>query len=105
MDVILCCLRLQGYYIRQRSWANVMYSPLFVCLLLCKIVDFCKVYWSPRFVTLQNRRFLQSILVTAVCLSAAFVRLFAMYRPHYWSDRSDFVPADVFWSHDDGKMF
>ena len=39
-------------YIRQRSWANVMYSPLFVC-----------------FVTLQNRRFLQSILVTTVCLS------------------------------------
>ena len=38
-------------------------------LLLCKIVDFCKVYWSPRFVTLQNRRFLQSILVTTVCLS------------------------------------
>ena len=73
------------YYIRQRSWANVMYSPLFV--------------------TLQNRRFLQSILVTAVCLSPAFVRLFAMYRPQYWSDRSDFVPADVFWSHDDGKMF
>ena len=41
-----------------------------VCLLLCKIVDFCKVYWSPRFVTLQNRRFLQSILVTAVCYLA-----------------------------------
>ena len=45
------------YYIRQRSWANVMYSPLFV--------------------TLQNRRFLQSILVTAVCLSVClFVCLF-----------------------------
>ena len=25
-----------GYhYIRQRSWANVMYSPLFVCLSVC----------------------------------------------------------------------
>ena len=23
------------YYIRQRSWANVMYSPLFVCLSVC----------------------------------------------------------------------
>ena len=22
-------------YIRQRSWANVMYSPLFVCLSVC----------------------------------------------------------------------
>ena len=56
-------------------------------LLLCKIVDFCKVYWSPRFVGLSP-----------------FVRQFAMYRPQYWSDRSDFVPADVFWSQDDGKI-
>ena len=23
------------FYIRQRSWANVMYSPLFVCLSVC----------------------------------------------------------------------
>ena len=26
---------LNTYYIRQRSWANVMYSPLFVCLSVC----------------------------------------------------------------------
>ena len=25
-------------YIRQRSWANVMYSPLFVCLSVCLFV-------------------------------------------------------------------
>ena len=25
-------------YIRQRSWANVMYSPLFVCLCVCLFV-------------------------------------------------------------------
>ena len=24
-----------GYYIRQRSWSNVMCSPLFVCLCVC----------------------------------------------------------------------
>ena len=95
---------------------------VFVCLLLCKIVDFCKVYWSPRFITLQNRRFLQSILgtavcyfakssifqnmlVTAVCLSVSKFCLRTMYRPQYWSDRSDFVPADVFWSKDHGKCF
>ena len=99
---------------------------LFVCLLLCKIVDFCKVYWSPRsvclFVTLQNRRFLQSILVTAVCLSVClcvclsvclcvclsvclFVRLFAMYRPHHWTDLPDFLTCDVFWFKYDPDLF
>ena len=32
-----------------------------VSLLLCKIVDFCKVYWSPRFVCLS--------VCVSVCLS------------------------------------
>ena len=53
-------------------------------------------------ITLQNRRFLQSILVTAVCLS---VRHFAMYRPQYWSDRPDFLTADAFWSENHLKHF
>ena len=43
-------------YIRQRSWANVMYSSPFVCLSVCL------------FVTFRNLRFSESILVTAVCL-------------------------------------
>ena len=53
---------------------------VFVCLLLCEISDFRKVYWSPRFVCLY------------VCL---FVRPFAMYRPHRWSDCPDCVTVDV----------
>ena len=32
-----CCHRYR-YYIRQRSWANVMYSSLFVCLSVCLFV-------------------------------------------------------------------
>ena len=46
----ICCVECDNKtsYIRQRSWANVMYSPLFV--------------------TLRNLRFSQSMLVTAVCM-------------------------------------
>ena len=40
------------------DFCKVYWSPrsvcLFVCLLLCKIVDFCKVYWSPQFVCLLH---------------------------------------------------
>ena len=105
-------------YIRQRIWTNVMYSPLFVRLLLCEISDFRKVYWSPRsvclcvclFVTLRNLRFSQSILVTAVCLFVSlFVCLsvcrFAMYRPHRWSDHPEILIDDVFWTKDHGQFF
>ena len=85
---------LSHYYIRQRSWANVMYS-------------------SP-FVTLQNRRFLQSILVTAVCLSVClfvclsvclFVRLFARDRSNHRSNLSEKFTADIFSSKDAGNYF
>ena len=55
------------------------------------------------FVTLQNLRFFKSMLVGEFFLSAFCLR--TMYRPQYWSDRSDFVPADVFWSKDHGKYF
>ena len=87
---------------------------LFVCLLLFEIFDFRKVYWSPRFVTLQNRRFLQSILVTAVCLSVCLsvclfvclsVRQFAIYRPYHWIDRPDFFTYDVLWFKYDTNFF
>ena len=63
------------------------------------------MYSSP-FVTLQNRRFLQSILVTAVCLSVCLsVRQFAIYRPYHWTDRPDFLTYDVFWFKDDPFFF
>ena len=99
------------YYIRQRSWANVMYSPLFVCLLLCKIVDFCKVYWSPRFVTFRNLRFSESILVTAVCLfvclsvclsvcpSSKALQAAPLVRSSW------FFAEDVFWTRDNAELF
>ena len=42
----------------------------------------------------------------SVCLFARLsVCLFAMYRPHRWSDRPDFLTADVFWSKDDPYTF
>ena len=33
--------------------SSFMIPQVSVCLLLCKIVDFCKVYWSPRSVCLS----------------------------------------------------
>ena len=33
-------------YIRQRSWANVMYSPLFVCLSVCLLAGLLKKLWT-----------------------------------------------------------
>ena len=42
-----------SYYIRQRSWANVMYSSLFVCLSVCllagllkKLLTDLKILWE-----------------------------------------------------------
>ena len=46
-----------------------------ITLLLFKILDFRKVYWSPRFV-------------------CKFVRLRRIYRAHRWSDRHDIMGAD-----------
>ena len=51
---------------------------------------FRKVYWSPRFVCLS------------VCL---FFCLQTMYRPQYWSNRPDFLTADVFSSQDIAESF
>ena len=35
-----------SYYIRQRSWANVMYSSLFVCLSVCLFVCLSVCYFA-----------------------------------------------------------
>ena len=34
------------YYIRQRSWANVMYSSPFVCLFVCLLAGLLKKLWT-----------------------------------------------------------
>ena len=54
-------------------------------------------------ITLQNLRFFKVCWSVSFFLSAFCLR--TMYRPQYWSDRPDFVPADVFWSKDHGNYF
>ena len=54
-----CSYNRQFCYIRQRSWANVMYSPLFVCLSVCLFVclsvclSVCLVASYPRTIPLN----------------------------------------------------
>ena len=51
------------------TFANVVGRMLCIhpCLLLCKIVDFCKVYWSPRFVCLSVCLFVCLFVCLSVC--------------------------------------
>ena len=39
-------IHLLYHYIRQRSWANVMYSSPFVCLFVCLLAGLLKKLWT-----------------------------------------------------------
>ena len=123
VTIIVACWCTETYnYIRQRSWANVMYSPLFVtlrksedfsqsilvtavCLLLFEIFDFRKVYWSPRFVTLRKtfRKVYWSprFVCVFVCLSVFKGSTGRTARPIVLI----LFAEDVIWSRDNAELF
>ena len=101
--LIICSYLLANIYIRQRSWANVMYSSPFVCLSVCYFAKARRAFSQSILVSTvcyfaKVNDFSQSILVSTVCLSVCksvcLSVCHASYRPQFCTDQDYFFTVD-----------